>query len=598
MAMSAAPDLLDVRRAARELFASKLKDGWLPAGLYTYRLADESDLFHKIRFDPPHGSADEKFIRPIHFDGNRWRIGEPPKPSRGRPLYLLPELLAADASCVVYVVEGEKAAHALAKTGVVITTSGAATSAGSADWTPMRGRPVRIWPDNDPPGAAYGADVATRLRSLGCAVEILDTASLGLPSKADAWDWIEQHASATAADLDALPWKSWTPLEPAQAGAAAALRLIRADELTPQPIDWLWCGWLARGKLHVLAGAPGTGKTTIALAFAATASCGGRWPDSTPCEAGNVLIWSGEDDPGDTLLPRLTAMGADRTRVYFVGDVSADGERRAFDPARDIAALESEAQRIGGVTLLIVDPIVSAIAGDSHKNAEVRRDLQPLVDLGGQLHCAVLGISHFTKGTAGRDPVERVTGSLAFGALARLVFGAAKVTSADGKAQRIFARAKSNIGPDGGGWVYEIRQDELEGHPGLFASQVIWGEALEGTARELLASVEDMGGDGAAEAMSERDLAIKWLADLLADGPVPKTKVDAEAKAAGHKLATVRRAKTALKVRAVKAGMKEGWNWELPEGAQRNPKALTQNVWTPSAPSEDCPSAEAAGSVP
>ena len=596
--MSAPPAVSDARQAARELFADKLNDGWQPAGLYPYRLANGTVLFHKVRLDPPPGSNDEKFIRPIHHDGTRWRKGEPSKPAEGKPLYLLPELLAADLSYAAYVVEGEKAAHALAKTGVAVTTSGAANSAGAADWTPMQGRSVRIWPDNDQAGARYGVDVAKRLGALGCAMEVLDVAGLGLPHKADAWDWIEQHVGATTTDLDALPWKPWKATGQAPAGAAPSLCLIRADELTPQCVDWLWHGWLARGKLHVLAGAPGTGKTTIALALVATVTCGGRWPDGTHCAPGNVLIWSGEDDPEDTLLPRLIAMGADRSRVYFIGEVTADGVRRAFNPAEDIATLEAEARCIGNISLLVVDPIVSAIAGDSHKNAEVRRDLQPLVDLGGQLHCAVLGISHFTKGTAGRDPVERVTGSLAFGALARLVFGAAKVTSADGKAQRIFARAKSNIGPDGGGWVYEIRQDELEGHPGLFASQVIWGEALEGTARELLASVEDMGGDGAAEAMSERDLAIKWLADLLADGPVPKTKVDAEAKAAGHKLVTVRRAKTALKVRAVKAGMKEGWNWELPEGAQRNPKALTQNVWTPSAPSEDCPSAEAAGSVP
>jgi hypothetical protein len=93
------------------------------------------------------------------------------------------------------------------------------------------------------------------------------------------------------------------------------VRLLNGGDLEPEVIRWLWDGWLARGKLHVMAGAPGTGKTTIALALAATISTGGRFPDGARCEAGNVLIWSGEDDPKDTLLPRLLAMGADRKRI-------------------------------------------------------------------------------------------------------------------------------------------------------------------------------------------------------------------------------------------------------------------------------------------
>ena len=99
------------------------------------------------------------------------------------------------------------------------------------------------------------------------------------------------------------------------------MTLIRGDSVTPRPIRWLWQGWLAAGKFHVVGGQPGTGKTTIALDFAAIVSSGGRWPDGSRAEAGNVLIWSGEDDAEDVLAPRLQAMGADMTRIYFVGDV-------------------------------------------------------------------------------------------------------------------------------------------------------------------------------------------------------------------------------------------------------------------------------------
>ena len=86
-------------------------------------------------------------------------------------------------------------------------------------------------------------------------------------------------------------------------------------DLTPEPVQWRWPDWLALGKFHLLAGAPWQGKTTIAMGLAATVTLGGRWPDGTRCAAGNVLVWSSEDDYTSTLLPRLIAAGADRKRV-------------------------------------------------------------------------------------------------------------------------------------------------------------------------------------------------------------------------------------------------------------------------------------------
>ena len=84
-------------------------------------------------------------------------------------------------------------------------------------------------------------------------------------------------------------------------------------DIKPLPITWLWPGWVPAGKLTILAGAAGTGKTTLALALAAVLTAGGRWPDGSEYkQLGNVLIWSSEDVADDTLVPRLIASGADQ----------------------------------------------------------------------------------------------------------------------------------------------------------------------------------------------------------------------------------------------------------------------------------------------
>jgi putative DNA primase/helicase len=195
--------------------------------------------------------------------------------------------------------------------------------------------------------------------------------------KCDFWDlWHEHGAEAVRRAVEAASAPAGGKGSP-EGEYALDVNLIRGCDIRPEPIEWIWGGWLAAGKMHILGGAPGTGKTTIALAFAATVTGGGRWPDGTRSSVGNVVIWSGEDDPADTLIPRLSLSGADLSRVYFIADIREGSERRSFDPARDMEPLQRKLAEIGGVKLLIVDPIVSAIAGDSHKNAEVRRGCNP-----------------------------------------------------------------------------------------------------------------------------------------------------------------------------------------------------------------------------
>lgn len=353
-----------------------------------------------------------------------------------------------------------------------------------------------------------------------------------------------------------LPMSAETPA-PEQPG----VELLRGDKVKMEAVAWLWRDYLPAGKFVILGGAPSCGKTTIALSLAAVITSAGHWPDGWVCrDAGDVLIWSGEDDPATTLAPRLVAAGADMRRVNFVQG-RTDGE--PFDPARDIDLLEVAAQKLASPKLLIVDPIVSAVAGDNNKNNEVRRSLQGIVDLAARLDCTVIGIHHFSKGTQGRDPVERVSGSLAYGALARVVLVAAKEQAEGDEApRRVFVRAKSNLGPDGGGFAYTLEQIEVAPH--VFGQRVAWHEALQGEARELLATAEAEPQRDADTSATEQ--AAEFLRDMLADGPILSKQLKADAAEAGHSWSTLKLAKQQIGVEARREGFgKDGaWVWLLP----------------------------------
>lgn len=562
------------KEAAKRLAGPMLDRGFKPVALHAYMDESGEALYWRIRCKHP--DTGEKWIRPMKLNGNGYELGEPKYPN-GKPLYAL-HRIASNPDAVVWIVEGEQKADALNKLGLVATTSGGATSAETTDWRPLRGRTSIIWPDNDDPGKGYAGEVASILLGMGCAVSCIDVDKLGLGKGEDVIEWLAAHPGAAGGDIEALPILTPSAVqEGSPAGEyASSVELLRGSDVTPEAVTWLWAGWLASGKMHVLGGAPGTGKTTISMALAATVTTGGRWPDGNRSPVGNVVIWSGEDDPADTLVPRLSLSGADLRRIYFIADVKEGNERRSFDPARDMDMLRRKLIEVGDVRLLIVDPIVSAIAGDSHKNAEVRRGLQPLADLAASMRCALLGITHFSKGTGGRDPVERLTGSLAFGALARVVLVAAKQQEEgeNGKTVRIFLRAKSNIGPDDGGFEYDLHQGELKTHPGIFTSSVLWGDSVEGAARELLATADSTSDDGEGGTLAE---AKSFLADLLADGPVPVKAIKADADGAGYSWASIRRAQKAIGAEASKEGMKAGWVWSISRRCSTNPEDAQQN---------------------
>lgn len=201
------------QQAARRLAAGALRDGYQPQALHEYTSVEGRPLYWRIRLKHP--DSGDKWIRPMKRSGDGYALGEPDFPE-GKPLYRLHELAARPGDAVM-VCEGEWCADALVQRGALTTTSGAADSAAKADWRALAGRRVTIWPDNDEAGRRYADAVAAALRALGCTVFIIDVATLDLPPKGDAVDWLAAHPDATAAEIVALP-----AITAAAADAAAA----------------------------------------------------------------------------------------------------------------------------------------------------------------------------------------------------------------------------------------------------------------------------------------------------------------------------------------------------------------------------------------
>ncbi|WP_104488757.1 AAA family ATPase [Acinetobacter indicus] len=347
-----------------------------------------------------------------------------------------------------------------------------------------------------------------------------------------------------------------------------SLQIVNMATIQAQAINWLWSGWLPLGKLTILAGAGGCGKTNLLLALIATITTNGIFPDGSKCtDTGKVLIYSTEDDPNDTLLPRLIANGADLSKIDFIaGRINDKGEREPFDPTKDLPLLNAYAKQNPDIKLLMIDPIISAVGGDSNKATDVRRSLQVVVDFAQEFNCAVVGITHFAKGTSGSSPAERIIGSQAFTALARMVWSAAK---REDENDCILVRAKSNISTLDGGIKYQIEPETVLEN--IETTKTAWLGTIEGSARELLSEAESTENSNGTAV----DMAKEFLIDLLS--PVenmPASEVQTEAKNAGYSVASIRRAKDSLNIKPFKEGT--AWYWKLPAAFKEVPQLLPE----------------------
>ena len=333
------------------------------------------------------------------------------------------------------------------------------------------------------------------------------------------------------------------------------LRIQKASDVKIRPIKWLWPGVLAQGKLVIIAGDPGLGKSQVCLFISAIVSTGGEWPVSEEtCDKGSVLILSAEDGAEDTIVPRLNAVSADLEHIHIVHAVKLDEKKeRAFDLTKDVEQLRHTVKRIDNVRLIVVDPI-SAYMGktDSHRNAEVRAALTPAVEFAEEIGACLLCVTHLNKGGTG-NALSRITGSIAFIAAARASFLVSRDN--DDPDRRLMLPLKNNLAKDTHGFGYRIEEHNLSG---IETSNVTWEkDSVDLTAEEVLS--DHVG------RLDNRGNAENFLLQELAGGlKIPCKELYKRAEEMGISPKVLWTVKDKIGVQANKVDFKGGWVWHLP----------------------------------
>ncbi|WLB19368.1 AAA family ATPase [Bradyrhizobium sp. vgs-9] len=364
-------------------------------------------------------------------------------------------------------------------------------------------------------------------------------------------------------------------------------RLIahRASELEPEKLVWVWPGRIPEGKLVLLGGPPGLGKSQLTAFMSATVSHGGHWPCGEGSTLpGDVIFMSAEDGVQDTIIPRLMAAGADRERVHIVSAATKpDGTgRKTFSLKTDVDLLEEMAKRIGSVRLIIVDPISAYMGGsDGNGNVETREVLEPLADMANRLRIAVVAVTHLNKGGGGgnQSALNRFAGSIAFVAAARAAF--AVIEDPEDDERRFLLQAKNNLGKKCKGLAFRLEQ-RLVGDDVMSSNVMFEGDHVSESIDEALSASEGRRGS-AEDKRTNKDEAADFLRSVLSGGAVPVLQIEAEARDAGllgpdkpiSQNKAFRSARDMLGIspqRRGGTGAKGQWVWELPDGAKMTSK--------------------------
>ena len=320
------------------------------------------------------------------------------------------------------------------------------------------------------------------------------------------------------------------------------LEIVRATEITPREVQWLWYPYIPFGKVTLLQGDPGDGKSKLMLAIAALLSKGKALPFSEEENAHDpmtVIYQTTEDDADDTVVPRFIASDGDLSRLIFIRE---DKKCLTFGDVRLREAIEKY-----GARLLVLDPL-SAYIGDCSLNAanETRSEFNHLIAMAQDTGCAIVIVSHMNKARE-TSPLYRTSGSIDIAGAARSILAVVRTANKESPNERIMVQVKSNLAPTGSAIVFEVTEHGVD-----------FIDEIEMTAEEALSVFAPKIGRP-----SERlDSATALIKEMLKNGSRLATECEAELGAAGFKKSTIKKAKKNAGVASVKSGFV--WYWTLP----------------------------------
>lgn len=314
----------------------------------------------------------------------------------------------------------------------------------------------------------------------------------------------------------------------------AKLKLLTMSEIEQEEVKWLWRPYLPGGKITIVQGDPGEGKTTFVLALAALLTTGKPLPGGKALPPMTVIYQTAEDGLGDTIRPRLDSLGADCSRVMVIDE---EEKELTLDDHRLAQAI-----RETGAGLVVLDPIQAYLGDgvDMHRANEVRPVLKRLGRLAERTGVAVILVGHMNK-TQGAKSAYRGLGSIDFRAAARSVLLVGRPE--EGENRRVVIHDKSSLAPEGPAILFSL--DEEKGFT--------WDGFSDLTAGDLLT-----GGKGETKIQQAEQL----LKTLLAGGEMPSEELLRHASRLGISERTLKIAKQNL---GVSANRREGkWYACLP----------------------------------
>lgn len=314
--------------------------------------------------------------------------------------------------------------------------------------------------------------------------------------------------------------------------------MICMNDVEQTEVDWLWYPYIPFGKLTIVQGNPGEGKTFFAMQLAAACTNQKFLPDMEPFEPFNMIFQTAEDGLGDTVKPRLVSSGADLNRVLVIDD--SDNPLSLADDRIEKAIRENNAR------LMVIDPLQAFLGAnvDMNRANEVRPIFRKLADIAQSTGCAIVMIGHLNK-ASGTQSTYRGLGSIDIAAVVRSILFVGKVK--DDPTTRVIVHEKSSLAPPGQALAFSLGDQK----------GFRWIGAYDISAEDLLA-----GGEG-TKAELKQEQAMKLIYELLSDGrEVSVAELNKEAIERGISERTVRMVRNSMKekLESERRG-KDWWIW-------------------------------------